>query len=509
MTEIENELIVEKVEVNSKKEVGLVWLNKNSKKEELEAPSGYKIPEDSKVHPVISRESLIPLLVDIVNSSREVICVSSFLLQGSEFTESLLKASERGVRVYILTAGENDLKVTDEDGSPSSQRVKEFRQLLSTLSDKVFLRTADFHAKFVLIDPEGEYPNGVMTTCNLTTDAMSGHNKELFVTLSEEEVYSFFCQFTKGVWEMSRHELIGGTLHELEENSYKPENPIPNPAHPATLISINSLYKAVRELITSARKSVDISAWTFSDEVDVPDLLMECLNRNVSVKIYARPNYLNGIVLSKLKARGAIVLGHDRFHAKTIVVDGEKSIVTTANFAKHGLEDGFEAGVLLGKKDTMHLSAILKQWEAGCNWELSMGSGIESLSRKVKIVDEEIKDIREVEIADEKVIDMPVLKLGKIMKGEELQMQEHTQESKGKVIYKKFIYRYRVMQPTLPEDTKKVENAKEKFDVFTKGKTKKLFIPISQWEELEDAREIAERLNANVVKYSKSELSKK
>ena len=503
MTEIEDRMTAEKIEVNQNREVGLAWINKGSDKGRSEVNFSSRISGAARVYPVTSNESLLPLLVDMVDSSSEIICVSSFLLQGSVFTDSLLRASSRGVRVYILTAGEEDLKVTDEDGSPSVQRVKEFRQLLSSISDKVFLRTADFHAKFVLIDPESRHPKGVMTTCNLTTDAMSGYNKELYVTLSAGEIYSFFCQFSSGVWEMSRHELRGGKLQELEENRYFPDTKIPHPAHPATLPSIKSLYESVRKLLITATKSVEISAWTFTGEVDIPDLLMECLDRDISVKIYARPNYLNGVILSKLKAKGAQVLAHDRFHAKAIVVDGERSIVTTANFAKHGLEDGFEAGVILEKNDAKQLSAILSRWEKDCNWELSIGANIDSLSGDLKIIDTGLQEVRNVNVEDEKTIDMGDVRLKEVTGGEELTLTTVPQESRGDIIYKKFRYRYRILQPHLPRGTIKVEGSNEKFDIFKLESTNELFIPISLWEELTEARELALRLYAKVVKYTK------
>jgi len=503
MTEIEDEMTVEKVEVNTTKEVELAWINNGSGNSKSEIISSSRILDTARVHPVTSRESLIPLLVEMVDSSSEMVCVSSFLLQGSAFTDSLLRASGRGVRVYILTAGEEDLKVTDEDGSPSVQRVKEFRRLLSSLSDKVFLRTADFHAKFVLIDPESKRPMGMMMTCNLTADAMSGYNKELFVTLSAGEVYSFFCQFSRGVWEMSRHELRGGKLQELEENRYYPDAKIPSPVHPATLPSIRSLDESVRKLLSTAMKSVDISAWTFTDEVDVPRLLMDCLDRGVSVKIYARPNYLNGVILSKLKARGARVLGHDRFHAKTIVVDGKISLVTTANFAKHGLVDGFETSVILAENDTKQLSSILAGWERECNWELSIGARISSLSGPLKIIDAKTQEVRETKVEDEKVINMDDVRPKEIMREEDLKLKTVLQESRNEIIFKRFRYKYRVLQPHLTRSSVKVQGLTEKFDIYQLESTKELFVPISRWEDLTDAREVAARLNARVVKSTK------
>ncbi len=502
MTVIEDVMTVERIITNPTREIGLAWIE-NGSTVNSESKLNTKGQRHPKVYPVISEESLLPLLVEMIDSSREVVCVSSFLLQGSNFTDSLLRASSRGVRVYILTAGEEDLKVTDEDGSPSVQRVKEFRQLLSNFSDKVFLRTADFHAKFVIVDPDSNHSKGIMTTCNLTKDAMSGFNKELFVILSADEVYSFYCQFSIGVWEMSRHELRNGKLQELEENKFSPDVPIPHPTHPVTLPAQKVLYESIRKLLASAVKSVQISAWTFTDEVNIPNLLMGCLDRDVTVKIYTRPNYLNGVVLSKLQAKGAQVLAHERYHAKAIVVDGVRSIVTTANFAKHGLEDGFEAGVTLDEDGTKQLSAILAHWEKECNLILSQANKIDSLSGTVKIIDSEIQKVREVKVEYEKIINMPDLKLKEITQLGELTLNTDFQEPHSDIIYKNFRLRYRVFQSYMPKSVTKVDVSNEKFDIYKLESTKELFVPITQWEELIDAREVAIRRNAKVVKFAK------
>ena len=230
---------------------------------------------------------------------------------------------------------------------------------------------------------------------------------------------------------------------------------------------------------------------------------MDCLNRGVAVRIYARPNYLNGIILSKLQAKGARVLAHERFHAKAIVVDGKRSIVTTANFAKHGLEDGFEAGVILDEKDTKQLSAILAYWEKECNMILSQANKIDSLSGTLKIIDSGLQEVREVTVEDEKIINMPDHRLKEIKRQEELSLNTDFQEPKSNTIYKKFRFRFNVFQPQMPKGVTKVEESKEKFDIFKLESTKELFVPITQWEELIDAREVAKRLNAKVVKYTK------
>lgn len=499
MTIIEGSMKVEETEDISDKQIGLAWVRRNSL--DLSAkPEIQTTHTHGRIRPVTEGNALISLLVEMVEHSDEIVCLSSFLLQKSELTDSLLRAHERGVRVYILTAGEEDLKVTDEDGSPSVERVKEFRLLLSSLSENVFLRTADFHAKFVIIDPFDGNARGVLTTSNLTNDAMSGVNKELYVVLSADEVFSFFNQFLFGVWVMARHELSDGRLRELQESRYMPEASIPSPTHPATLPGNKTLYETIKKLISGAHREIIVTAWTFSDEEEIPTLLSDSLDRGVKVRVYTRPNYLNSVTLSKLVQKGAEVLAHERFHAKALIVDNEKSIVMTANFAVHGLEDGFEAAIELDKQDTKLLSGILEEWDVDCGWKLSLSANISSLFDTVKLVNKETQEIRDIVIESERTVPLPQIKLSEIRRRDEIKLKAPIDKTASDRIVKKTTYRAEVLIPSLPKGSTRLDGLDEKFEVFRNSSKSEFFITISEWESLDEAREIARKYNAKVVK---------
>ncbi|WP_292421897.1 hypothetical protein, partial [Methanoregula sp.] len=77
-----------------------------------------------------------------------MICVSSFLIQKSRFTEALIEAAERGVAVFLLTARDEDLrKPSDEMMEGERERIEDHIALLKNLAGKVLVRTCDsFHA---------------------------------------------------------------------------------------------------------------------------------------------------------------------------------------------------------------------------------------------------------------------------------------------------------------------------------------------------------------------------
>jgi len=208
----------------STEELGVCWVN-NSK-------SNGNTPYDpeTSVYRSGEREVIIPskngaLLTAIkamVRNAKEMVCVSSFLIQQSRMTDALLEAANRGVAVFVLTAREDDLKKADDDFVDfERERIKDHIALLDQFAGKVLVRTSEcFHAKYVLVDPRSEDPSGIMMTCNATVDPMFGSNIEVALTLTSSEVRSFFAHFLRGFWAMADHELLErGELRGVKKRS--------------------------------------------------------------------------------------------------------------------------------------------------------------------------------------------------------------------------------------------------------------------------------------------------
>ncbi len=501
MKYIEKSIKVEYRKDNSKNSIGLAWISRQELQKVIETADSSN-PE--RLFPVNKGDELIHSIKELVDSSKNIVCMSSFLIQETDITESLIEASKRGVRVYVLTSGEEDLKEVsdeDEDNTNRKERIENFKKLLNKLSDRVLVRTGSFHAKFLLVDPHDPKPKGIMATANFTKDALSGTNKELCIYLSKKEVQSFFNQFIKGFWKMSRHELIGGRLREFPENPYIPFKNNPDVIHPSTFIDNTSLYNEIKVLISEARNEISISAWTFSDDVEIPDLLLNAINRGVSVNIYTRPNYLNAVTLSKLKEKGARILAHERFHAKAIIVDRSKSLVTTANFSKLGLEEGFEVGISLNKNDTETLIKIFNEWDHECNWELSLSSEIGNLQNKVKLVDIDNKSIQEIEVKESQEVKLKDQALQEIKKKDEIDITKELPKAPDNAIFKKIKYTLNVILPELPNKDVKLDRQEGNFQLYRKNSSPvSFFVPVSKWEDLDAARIFARKNNASVVR---------
>ena len=147
------------------KNLGTCWIrNPGYRSDQIDIPMGMGIYQ--------TRENgeLIQSIVNAVHQAKDMICLSSFLLQSTHITDALFEVAERGIRVYVLTAPENRLSREPEDMSEYDRDVvKEHIALLDEFAGKILVRVAQhFHAKFILVDPKSTDARGFLLTANLT-----------------------------------------------------------------------------------------------------------------------------------------------------------------------------------------------------------------------------------------------------------------------------------------------------------------------------------------------------
>ena len=151
-------------------ELGMCWVSNNP------PPSLSSVDITSEgIHQSNEQETMIAHVVRAIRSAREVICVSTFIFQRTRITDELLKAAQRGIRVYMLTASENRLEKETDDMSEFDRKViAEHKELLNEFAANILVRTAGhFHSKFILIDPTISAPKGFLFTANLTVRALT------------------------------------------------------------------------------------------------------------------------------------------------------------------------------------------------------------------------------------------------------------------------------------------------------------------------------------------------
>lgn len=444
----------------------------------------------------VNSKVLVEYLVKMIDDAENIVCMSSFLIQESDVTKALLRAAESGVRVYILTARDEDLKKAPEQLMEDEMpRIEEHRKLLNDMAGKVLVRTApDFHAKFILADPFEETGKGVLMTCNATVGAMTGDNVETAMVLTRDEVKSLFAQFVFGFWKMADRQLTAPGKLDVKGDTPKVE--FGEIQHPATTDEVRSLKNKIGEMIDSARVSIIVSAWSFDEQWT--ERLKIALDGGVKVTIYTRLSTWNTKSLISLVRAGAVVLSMGRMHAKSIIVDNKKGLIMTANFTALGLDTGFEAAVELEEGEVKgFVEQITKGWDAMCDRELKSGVTLGNASGKLLVYRPGNKDLDEmtVEDSDRREITYTPNSVEEMI-GYKPKIGD---ENKGSVRYKKITYHYKVIPPTLPKDATKVENKESHLELYKKKN--QYYAVIDSWEMLDKAKS-NNKFNAMIVTLS-------
>jgi len=476
----------------------------------VELPDAKPIPEieregDSRLFYVPGRNgALIDALCRTVRDAKQMVCVSSFLIQETEFTNTLIETANRGVPVFILTAREEDLKKpADEMLEDERSKIDDHIKLLKKFAGVVLVRTCDnFHAKYCVVDPLSQTPRGILMTCNANLDPMTGTNIEIAVSLKEQEIKGLFSHFLHGFWDMANHELLGpnnfrGVRTEGFEEINRGSITIP-----ATWKDGNTLQDAILGLIEKAKKSIFLTAWAFEEDGRIFPALRDAMNRGVSVTILTKPTERTTSALLPLVEKGATVLGHDRFHAKIAIVDNQKAILMTANYTKKGLEEGFEAGILLDRKDTKVLNEITSLLEPVCSWKLSGHALIRDVGGKIKKASKGSRELEVVMIQPDVSIELPTYTVDSLDRipddfiNREQVEKVMREKYPGKIIRNVSVKRTIVVLK-VPGEAKPVDYKEIPFKVY---RTKKnLYIEISKWEDLDRATEMASKIKAKVI----------
>ena len=152
-------------------------------------------------------------LLQTARRAKEVLCISSFLINDEELLAVILERGRAGARCYLLTMTEQHLSKSEEDEDAFSQdRIREHKRMLDALAGRVLVRSGGhLHAKFLLADPLGKDPTGFFSTANFGSHAMQ-NNVELGSTLAPAEVAPLFRLFLTGFWHEAEHELFGKGL---------------------------------------------------------------------------------------------------------------------------------------------------------------------------------------------------------------------------------------------------------------------------------------------------------
>lgn len=308
-------------------------------------------------------------LTRALDQAVEVVLVCSFLLADEALADAMLRAAQRGVRVYVLTASDKRIGGQVREDDLFDQRMEaEHKRLLERLAGQVLLRCAEhIHAKFVVTDPQSvRQARAWLSTANFNKALQDG--VELGVVLVGQDAYDLAACFNWAFWCEAEHELQGPRRLGAIRRGHPAAPPRPESARVfATLCDGTALREQVLAMIRGARGDILVSSYGLSAEHAAVAALAEAARRGVHVTVLTRPRPAVAAAVALLAGAGATVLAHDKLHAKALVVDGQ-ALVMSANLEAHGLDGGFEAGALLPAGAARAVAATLLDWIETFPW---------------------------------------------------------------------------------------------------------------------------------------------
>lgn len=132
-------------------------------------------------------------------------------------------------------------------------------------------------------------------------------------------------------------------------------------APPSFLLKAKTTKNTVSGLIDGSRKSILITGYSLSEYFsDMVDLIISKSQQGVFVKFFVNniDSQSSFDKLRRYKGRFLKIYNYPKsedamaaLHAKVISVDGEKTLITSANLSYHGQQGNIELGTVIDSKD--------------------------------------------------------------------------------------------------------------------------------------------------------------
>ncbi len=314
-------------------------------------------------------------LIETIRDAEETIIASTFLFSDEDIEKELLAAAERRVRVYLLTASDeqisNAIERENED-SFESRMIEQHKRTLDRFAGQIVLRSTGFiHSKFLVAGPRDQ-AHGWISTANFNLALQQSIELGLYV--KEEQAQAVWDWFSWAFWESAEFELLSrGSLNKVKN---PPRHlPIPTTQNSRILVTANNesktIYEEAKRLIQESKKEIIVSSYGLSSEHPLFHELVGKAEEGVEVTILTRPRKAVHEAVSLLKIVDARICAHEKLHAKAIVSDAG-GMVMSANLEEKGLDSGFEIGLSLTQEQCSKVRKILRTWERVFPWRYEL-----------------------------------------------------------------------------------------------------------------------------------------
>ena len=405
------------------------------------------------------KRELANYVIELINNARNTIVLSSFLLADSALEDAIYEATTRGVRVYLMLACETRLEGDIPDDDFGKECLDQHTKMLKRLGGRVLIRSAPhYHSKVVLVDAlqSSDLPlaKGVLLTANLTREAFE-RNEELAVCLSPEEIVETVELIKWAMFEYAEHEMLDNS--EFSATSKQDLIAYPNELNRivCTTDSCHSLREHVLKLINESSQELIISSFGWQEDHEVIDAICTRAKQGVSVTILSRVRPSSMPSLVKMVEAGAKVFGFKWLHAKAIWNEHNHGMIMSANLQEHGLDTGFELGVLLNGDRAKQLKACLVALSANSTSdirELVLNSKL--CSHKGEIQYWQGGKLHTASISDSVTIEVPALKAECLT---DLDIEPVLPKTNWKNTPSCHVeYKWQILPPELPANSKEI-----------------------------------------------------
>lgn len=325
-----------------------------------------------------NNNSLKEEILKLINQSKEVLKICSFIITDTEIFEAILnKVQSSNVSIFILTQLDQS-KLTNQFSlldflteeeireNPAQTHLKFIKKLFDS---GVHVRASvSAHAKFIIADRV----NGFITSANLTTPSLS-FNTESGVYLTQEDskeldkLFDVIFQMGTGYRQFISSAKKNKIFVVQSEVKIKKEL-LPDPTFSNLRYTYenetNNLYEEIVSIIKNASEYLYISTYSIvglDSLIELKQAIKDASGRGVQIYLFCRGmNYRNDHLMgSQLLSLAGCKIFADLFNHSKGVINEKRGIIFTANIdGFHGLKNGFEVGYVLQEKQRIEFLNI-------------------------------------------------------------------------------------------------------------------------------------------------------
>ncbi len=325
-----------------------------------------------------NNNSLKEEILKLINQSKEVLKICSFIITDTEIFEAILnKAQSTNVSIFILTQLDQS-KLTNQFSlldflteeeireNPAQTHLKFIKKLFDS---GVHVRASvSAHAKFIIADRI----NGFITSANLTTPSLT-FNTESGVYLTQEDskeldklfdvIFQMGTGYRQFISSAKKNKIFVVQSEVKIKKELLPDPTVSNLRYTCES-DTNNLYEEIVSIINNASEYLYISTYSIvglDSLMELKQAIKDASGRGVQINLFCRGmNYRNDhLTGSQLLSLAGCKIFADLFNHSKGVINEKRGMLFTANIdGFHGLKNGFEVGYVLQEKQRIEFLNI-------------------------------------------------------------------------------------------------------------------------------------------------------